>query len=364
MDTKEMIWGSDIKTLKEELESIKKNNPKIKLFYDWRNNPELELYLLKLLINSYKSTDEKAFREKMPSYIHYIEHFLVKGIEKKLFTATNIKRLVKRLNENFKTLKFIPIELSDCYGRSYDDVIEINSNLKEHENSPSLTKEELVVLYMFHEIGHKILQIRNQKVTEDYCMTFKKVINEKKQKYAGMLPYGHIDCGLLMIEESLSQELAEIMTYKVFDKIRPELRLESEFGITFLTNHDFYGVFEKPTVDLGRTLRGCSTKGATSKEILYRMIKKALDTDNFALDLISEYNEDDATLYMDLCFILQNMGNILNEKYASFGQRQLPKSERTIEQSLKNIDGLAKRNHDFREIPKEGLVRIDFEKYK
>lgn len=365
MDTKETVWASSAEQVKKSISPLKQTNPNLALFYDWHssNNIAIENYLEKLMLTSYLCNTDSEFREKLPQYIHYVEHFLVKGIQLGFFTGENLDRIVSLLNTKFREIKLLPPELRGCFAQSYDDIIEINPEMQKHPNSPNLNEEEITMLYMFHELGHKVLNVEDFEVTKKYCASFKKIMEEKGQKYENTIPLGYVYYGFVMLEETLAQELAETLTYATLGKTRPNSRLEMEFDTTFKSNFDYYGIFEKPTIDMGRTMRGCGKSNSDSKKVLQDMIKRSLHTDSFSEDLIAEYNAKDARGYLDLFCMLQHMGNILNEKYASFGIRRMPKSTTAVNKSLRFIEMYADRNENYFEYQQGEFKRVDFEKY-
>lgn len=117
-----------------------------------------------------------------------------------------------------------------------------------------------------------------------------------------------------------------------------------------------------PTINLGKTIRGCSKENSTNEEILLNMIIKALNS-NFDLELILEYNQGDAQLYYDLFLTLRSMGMVKKQKYASFGIGS-PIPGLNVQSCLNAIANITKRNRDLREYPANGYPNIDFNSYQ
>lgn len=326
---------------------------------------------------SYASNSHPEFRRQLPELIHDVEDFFACGFIEEIFNDDNICGILENLmdKENgFRQIEFLPPELSGCYGNSTKDKIQINSFFAKHRNSPTLTPKEIRRLYMFHEMGHKLLGIlKNDDIIEDFAKTLQAVLKEKglnlKIPENLLIIAGH---GFWMLEESLTQELAEILAYKAAGKVRPMMTIRSDMGVNVLTNHDFYGIFQEPTICLGRTLRGCWNGRADDKDVMRKMIKKCLST-NFNLDLISEYNVGGSELYYSLFLTLERMGKLKLLKYQSFGIDEgdfcLPKSTDEnirpyVARLIKDIKSITQKNCDCREYPEKGFPKIIFDKYK
>jgi hypothetical protein len=115
-----------------------------------------------------------------------------------------------RLNENLKCIEFLPLNFRGVYGRSVDDTIQINPDMGQHGNSPSLTADEVTMMYMFHEMGHKILKVADLNRISLYCQSYSQMLAEKgKINNVVPVPTNLIYQGFLMMEEALTQEMAE-----------------------------------------------------------------------------------------------------------------------------------------------------------
>ena len=357
----DIYWTTSYSILKQIFnESIKGMYPNFKFKYNWINYPQIEEYLIRLMLSS--TINSSNIHSQLPELIHDVECFFASGLQSGLFTKNNLPRILSNLtnkNTGFRIVEFLPPSLSGVYGNSTLNKIQINQNMQKHSNSPNLTAKEIRRLYMFHEMGHKILNIlSNEKVIFDYISTIKNVLKSKGIEINPDTKY--IYDGFWMIEECLTQELAEYLTYYSSKKQRPSFKNRQDMGIIISTNHDYYGIFQTPTINLGKTLRGCSKQNSTNNEILLNMIKKALNS-NFDLELISEYNQGNAKLYYDLYQTLYNMGIIKTQKYASFGIGQYVNYN--ILDCLNNISNITKRNIDYRNYPEGGYPIINFGEY-
>lgn len=362
MNNKEVFWNCDNELIRDFFKDfIKENYPNFKFKYNWENYSQIQDYLSRLMLNSYSSNS--SVRSQLPILIYDVETFLATAMNIGLFNRSNIGGILKNLKEQFHRIEFLP-DYSGNYGCSVDDIVQVNRNMTVHPNSPQLTSDEIRRLYIFHELGHKVLNVypRDFQIITDYTYTINEVLRAKNGNSNVNLNPILISDGFLMLEECLTQELAEILTYTSSGKVRPSFRREYDLGCSIVTNFDYYGIFQMPTLNFGKTLRGC-WDGRTSNKVLYNMIVKALNG-NFAMEVISEYNQGNAQLYYDLALTLQNMGIIKCKKYHSFGGSNDYVGNCNLNESLKNIELLSEKNKDARSYPNNGYPIMDFNKYK
>ena len=316
------VWSLDSKTLDDTFEYfISSKYPTFIFKYNWDKYPYITDYIKRLMISSYiKSND---IHKKLPTHIHDVEDFFACGINSKLFNKKNIGYILKDLrdrNTGFNYLTYLPKQRSGFYGYSVRDRIEISSNYETHPCSPNLTSDDLRKLYLFHEMGHKIINIlKDYKTIYNYQNTMESYLNVHGLHNYNLNQLAQVENGFFMIEECLVQEMAEYFVYKISNKERPKIQARNDVGCVVYSNYDYYCAFQLPTMQLGRTLRGCATNNVD--EILINMVRKALNN-NFCLDLVSEYASKGINAYYDLFIILKNMGFIKQNKYSSFGMGQ------------------------------------------
>lgn len=289
MANSDIFWTYDSNVINDYYPRfIRDNYPTFKFRFNWDSFPQIKDYLIRLMFNSFSNNFQ--VRSQLPELIHDVEMFFAAGLASEIFDINNLTSIINNLKDSkngFRIVEFLPPELSGVFGNSTENKIQINKNMTRHGNSPSLTAEEIRRLYMFHEMGHKILNILSQdNVMQNFINTIEPILRSKGLSNVDLNNKGSIIDGFWMIEECLTQELAEFLTYYSSRKRRPEYEYRRDLGCTIETNHDYYGIFQIPTVNLGKTIRGCSNANSTNEEILLNMIKKALNS-NFDLELIS-----------------------------------------------------------------------------
>ncbi len=361
----DMFWSPNERTIKNDFEYFKNTNyPEFRFKIDWVNFPEVEDYLMRLMLDSFVNSPN--VREKLPELIGEVEDFFVAGLRKKIFTKENLNRIITSLSNpttGFRTIEFLPAGsegiLSACEGTK----IYINGAMPEHKNSPYLTGSERMRLHLYHEMGNKILNISsNEKAIDDFTSTIGNILASKGLVGVNLEGMEYVQEGFTMIEDCLAEELAEILTYSISKKFRPLYEQRIDLNCLISTNHDFYGIFQKPTISLGRAISGCAKDTTSDDEVLLNMIKKALNT-NFDLDLIKEFGDDDTgTLYHDLFLILREMGLLKVQKYASFGYGT--PLNINVNEILKTIQELTHKNKCTIDFPTDGYPNIDFDSFK
>lgn len=362
MAKSDIFWNSDNNIINSYFhEFLGDNYPNFKFLFDWENFSQIEDYLIRLMFHSFSNSTQ--VRTQLPDLIHDVELFFAAGLSSKIFNNNNLPSILHNLKDaknGFRIIEFLPPELAGVFGHSIQNRIQINDNMTRHGNSPALTAEEIRRLYMFHEMGHKILNILSQEnVINDFTNTIDSVLQSKGLTNVDLNYRNYVREGFWMLEDCLTQELAEYLTYYSANKQRPSFTNRRDLNCIVSTNHDYYGIFQTPTINLGKTIRGCSN-GITNEGILENMIKKALNS-NFDLELISEYNQGNGQLYYDLFLTLRAMGMLKVKKYASFG---VGNSINVDTQSCLNaIAAITAKNQDYRDYPPNGYPTIDFSIY-
>lgn len=366
----DVIWNTDSKELKSYFRDyISQTFPDFTFKYNWIEFPYVEDYLIRLFLNSQAENihlvNDPLLTQKIPTYINYMEDFFMIGIRSGLFNEHTFPRVMESLKDPIngcKKLDFLPEGMRGLFGQSIGHAVQVNPSFKKHILSPDLTPDDLSRLYLYHELGHKILHVSsNEKSIQGFCDTMDNVLESKGLDRVETNYMSYVPEGFDMIEECLTQEMAEMFTYYAIGKKRPQYTRRYDLNSTVKSNLDYYGIFQMPTVQLGKTLRGCDNGMSSSRVILLNMIRKALFTD-FADELFAEYNDGDGELYYDLFKTLRCMGILKHQKYASFGigiQANVNTND-----LLKTIETITYRNADCRPYPSEGFPKMDFEKFR
>ena len=347
--------------------------PNFKFIYDWEYHPSTRIvssYLKSAMINSYNSGGEEL-RKELPDLIHDLEYFFYYGIKNGFFMKDNRfnEEIINRLRKKCLKIGYLPKELEGINGRSNraKKAVEIRRKSIPYHSYYNLSPAEVRRLYLYHELGHNILNIYDNSVLIDFCKTYSDIMAKKGKKGEIIDEEELIYLGALAIEDCLTQELAEVLAFAAAKKTRPkDLVQKTELGVTFYSNHDYYGIYQEPVFIFGLTLKGCGNVNNINA-VLGKMIIRALRYD-FIDDLISEYNlkeNGSAQAYKDLMNMLRFLGNLCAKKYMSFGQIYASK---TIMEEVNRVDTkkiiaaikvLSDRNRDISPYPSSGFPKMN-----
>ena len=363
MDSENILWSSsyeDVDFFFKDL--VRREYPAFKFIYKWDDYPDIKMYLERLMYNSYKSSID--IRRKLDSIIHDVEIFFATSLNNGLINEKNLPNILNLLNreDGLRRIGYLEDRYSGVYGRNTNNGIEINRVFNRHSNSPLLSELEIRRLYLFHEIGHKILGVANTDVIQKYISSLDSILKEKdpfKDYDIRLTPFIHE--GFDLLEEAMTQEMAEYLTYKSANKERSKVYVKNDMGAAFLTNFDYYGIFQSPTSNFGRTLRGCAKKDSSDEEVTLNMVRKALNG-NFTEEVIKEYCNGEAELYYDLYQTLIRMGMLKRKKYASLNAAY-DIEEVTASDLLSGIKVFTDKDRDFRDYPVNGFRNTSFDEY-
>ena len=255
----------------------------------------------------------------------YLEKYLIGLINLGYVTTSNLE-LVKA---SFKSLDTIGLLNSrfrgGIYGITDSRRIEINPNLA---SSRTLDSSERTLLYISHEMGHRLHFDWTNKLNVNTILSDKKV-----SEYHQRLPQdlrNFIYYGYDLLDEALTQDRAEDIAYYFAGKNRPELtprRSRLFDGEIFSTNFDYYGELQTPAIMFAKSLKNIS------KDDRYAMkqISKAAIDRRFSKKIENEFRSTDRIV--DLYAILHAMGMIKEASYEVFGMsgnKALSKSKRAL----------------------------------
>ena len=262
---------------------------------------------------------------KLVEYIRDLEKSLIGLINLGYVTTSNVE-FIKDTYKNLDTIGLLNSYYEErIYGLTNYNRIEINPNLG---NSRTLSSKDRTLLYICHEIGHRFHFGWTRRENIDSILADQKVqaCHSKLLKPIQNLVYSGYD----LLDEALTQERAEEITYYFSKRKRPELsyRQSRLFGGTpFRSNYDYYGELQEPAIKFGQTLKHISKDEKTT---LHQLARAAIDP-RFASKIEKEYRANDKII--DLYALLHSMGTIKEATYEIFGMSEanaLPKSKNAL----------------------------------
>lgn len=299
----------------------------MKFKYNWENYLRIENFLTKLYNNTLEYLSKGGYSlDYALEFIWDIEDFLyymiIKhyDIERVLSCIEEIEyigfmkyTIIKDGKEVVPNYKMLPSVINSGMN------ILLNPSIS---GDSRLTDKERRRLCLYHGLSHNILGFKNEN-TKDFS-----------KKYSDMLPGNKnttqtiVSNGWLLLEETLAQEIAEMITYEMIGKKRPGLRpgIEKQDlfpidGDRISSNLEEYRMFQSMLVSFAMTINRTDIMSeCTPFIIMYRLFKKSIDED-FTKVVLSEYIENNREL--ELYQLLYLMGLLVNEKYATYGLRPI-----------------------------------------
>lgn len=315
----------------------------MKLRYDWSRYPEIVDKFLKIYTNTRTVLELKhmdityayEFCSDLEEYMNYLRDngYDIKRINKMLDPLLYIDFFKNNLRMDNNIIYITQEQV-----RKTDNVIYLNENIHGDER---LNERERRRLYLYKGLNKFLFNFTNDK-TREFSKNYSELLdNEDEKKTAEAL----VNNGWLLLEEVLSQELAEKITYDTLGKKRPSYRPGIELiddypinGSKVSSRLEQYRPFEELIIRFGGTISAVgSLTDYSATKIMDDLIDKALKY-NFSDAIISEYtfNRNELELYV----ILYNMGLLINEKYATYGKRLVKDKVMDIKEINQTYDNL------------------------
>ena len=289
----------------------------MELNYDWDNYASVIDFLNNLYDNTVVSLIEKGYDIKYANeFINDIEDYLYYF---KIHNY-NLNNIIHKL-EDIQVIEFYDSLIINNHNDNIKFPPVINKTIKillntNIQGDKRLSSRERRRLYLYQGLSHSLMSIKSKKTIE-FSEIFSKYL-----RYNTSLTETIVNNGWLLIEDVLSQELAEKITYFALDKIRPQYRsgLENEefpiSGSKISSNLEMYRMFQSLLINFGLTLGKISNiYDYSEKTITNDLLKYAINNDLSYL-IIAEYNEKNNLV--PLYQILYLMGLLVNEMYRTY----------------------------------------------
>ena len=306
----------------------------MKYNYNWSMYPEIKEFLNKIYNNSLPNVlihgyDMKFFKE----LLSYIEDYLFYLID----NGYNIENVINKLNKisdiNFFDLPFTKVddEFTIMPVKIIDDEILLNNMVIGNER---LYISERRRLNLYVGLSHFLILSDKKEINE-----FSKIYNEILDKNDKQTEY-LVNEGWKLLEDGLSQELGERITYSVLNRKRPGSRPGLElldpypiYGSMVESNLEMYRMYSSILPVFGITVGGIATYMDYSEEtIMNNLLKEAINK-VLSSTIINEYiaSGNEFGLYQ----ILYLFGLLVNEKENQFTKTIVP--TRLAEEDTKRI---------------------------
>lgn len=246
---------------------------------------------------------------KIGQLVGYVEDY-VKGLIDLGYINNGSKSILKKLTK-LQVIGLLECDSEVLTGVNDNDKVFINFDL---DKSGNLTGEERRRLYVCKQLT-KFLHNDWKKGIESYNNLLRMGGNISQFASFGVFDEFYIGRGFNLLDEAISQDVAENITYYISKKERPFKTYcsnQSMFdGFLYKTNFDRFGGIEESAIKFGKTLRCVgSNVYDTDDEVLKKLSIRSFNQD-FVQSIVGEYGK---SIYCqkDLYDMLYSMGKILD----------------------------------------------------
>lgn len=261
-------------------------------------------------------------------YAKNIGIFIVQGWKNGLINTQNWKSIIEKIN-SVSSFDNLPVQDRGVFGTTFHDNsanhglhVRVNPDLDEFHRRQ----------YCFHELTHVILDGESEKVKG----TVEKEAGLNINNNGDRKILNDIENGYIVIEESIAQEVSEMLVYSSYGVNRPSPGLQKDNAIgriKFRSNWHYYGLYHPIGIAFAKTFRGIGCLPETSDRndcAMKLLCKKAFDGE-FSKQICEEYDKDG--YFLKLCQIFRNLAVVCGVKQASFGVGNIPYTQQSINMS-------------------------------
>jgi len=261
-------------------------------------------------------------------YAKNIGTFIVQGWKNGLIDSQNWESVIDRINA-INSFGDLPEQNRGVFGATFHDEsarhglhVRVNPDLDEFHRRQ----------YCFHELTHVILDGESEKVKG----TVENEAGLDGSDHGDRAILDDIEKGYTVIEESIAQEVSEMLVYSSYGLNRPSTNLQRDNAIgriKFQSNWHYYGLYHPMGIAFAKTFRGigCLPETPNRNDVAMSLLcKKAFDG-NFANQICDEYDKDGC--FLRLCQVLKKLGKVYGVKQASFGVGDVPYTQQSINMS-------------------------------
>ena len=288
--------------------------------YDWSKYPEVNMLLIKIYSNTKTTNNDDSFTKEVISDIEEFLNYFKNNNYVFPLIVSKLKNIqyIGKLSSGFASDSGITYLVNEPV-IAKDNAIYLSSRFASDNNLSARNRQKL---YLYKGLLQNIFSFNNE-FTQEFSKLYSELFDNSKD--TELL----VDAGWKLLNEVLTQELAERITYSELGKDRPAKTV----GITptdyypingnlVASRLELYRPFEEMTIHFGEAISGVGSLLDQSEETIMNDLIRKVTKGNFSEQVISEYiyNNNELELYL----ILYSMGLLLNEKYAMYGKRIVP----------------------------------------
>ena len=284
-----------------------------KTVYDWSSSDysgfaNFLKYLYEESCNYYRMK-QKNFSEKIKGFskieefVQDIEHYLYYLIKLGYVDKGNIYDILKRIM-SIKLIRLLGVDENIYVGYTENNVVSLNPNIQSND---TLTGEERSLLFGSHEYGHVVnSRWSNRALATSQSLWSSTELRNSALKY-GYDSLKYFFHGIKLLDEAITQDVAENVTYAYAEKMRPKKTYHNSKelfnGKSYVSNFEIYGDFQEVAAKFARLINFINADSSMSiDEVLYKLSKESMNKNflrRIILDIFSQQNNND--FYLMVC---------------------------------------------------------------
>lgn len=300
-------------------------------YWDKKKYPKFSSFLKKLYRDSYryyidchKVTNIHEL-DKVATSVRRVEEYYASLLSLDFVNSNNCSNILQQL-ESLKLFKFFSKQNSKLYGLTSSGTITLNSEIQGWNGVPTDFLKRIVV---FHELGHVI---NASWIDDAHQLSSKLYQSPRVRNLLKNMRLNHpryLSYGFDLLDEVVSQEVAEKVAYRMEGKTRPRKRYHINKRIfdyqPYLSNYVFYGELQYFATSFAKNLSFLSISSGDSDDEVMKKLCCASFSKNFILniqqEIFQDYDKFDFFIMMLAC-----MGRIKEATYQviGFGNQSKP----------------------------------------
>lgn len=273
-------------------------------------------------VNYYKkimrkdSLGEQKYRlNKIKEFVNNIEIYFYELIKLGYVTKSNIYFVLRQLI-SIELIKFVKKDEENSFaGYTEEKIISLNPKIP---GKGKLDSKNRTLLYSAHEYGHVINQKWKLEVFNYAKNVWQNAKIQREGKRFGFSSPKYFMMGFDMLDEAITQDMAENITYDYVQKERPAKEFKMKEAVLgrmpYLTNFDYYGEFQEIAVKFAKGLGTINSSSSGSFEDVLKQLGKMATKENFSSILLNEFNGDLGKL-RDYFIMISAMGTMKDASY-------------------------------------------------
>ncbi|MBR2827664.1 MAG: hypothetical protein IKE70_00315 [Bacilli bacterium] len=283
--------------------------------YDWNRGgyPGFSKYLEKLYYISYQKDNHQTIED----FLNHLETYFYELIRMGFVTVDNYEFIMNRM-EMIQKVHILPKNMDRHYAFVKNQDVYLNPSIN---GKYGLSNSSFQLMVHSHEIGHLINHGWREEAKR-FTNTIGNIRSVKDALEREELEPKHIFYGFQLLDEVVTQEVSERVTYQSICRERPKFSKRTDKRIfnfqPYVTNYSIYGEFQEFAEKFARNLDFLNCKDDDKLEVL-RKLSMASFRPDFIKKIEDEMYHNPKKVY-PLIMMLAVMGRVKEATYQLVGE--------------------------------------------